>query len=148
MLFLTNYINEKRRFSFFFPSFFSQFWKNSYVSKLWSDFSLFLYWSKWYFCVRTDVMFVCSGARVNAAQRATLHCRSCEHLNTSGLLNNILDLLFHRSCPCCATETPKMWTYRADILTWFSSLGSVFQGHSFHEMWPFPFWKGDKSKFL
>ncbi len=100
---------------FLFSFFFSQFWKNSYISKLWSDFFYYYYWSKCYFCVRTNVMCVCSGARVSASQRATLHCRSCEHLNTSGLLNNILDLLFHRGCPCYVTETTKMWTCLADI---------------------------------
>lgn len=79
-------------------------------------FFFFFSWSKWYiFSVWTDVMSVCFGARVNAARNDST-ADLCEHLNTSGLLNNTLHLLFYSSYPCYSTANVDMrWL---DLVYW------------------------------
>lgn len=86
---------------------------------------IFFFLSKIFFCFFffcadwCDVSVFWSACQCSAARDSST-ADLCEHLNTSGLLNNTLDLLLFYSTYPCYVLRDGIWTCCAHTLTWFS----------------------------
>lgn len=101
---------------------------------MWSDIYFFFYqkisfFLIFFFCADwCDVSVFWSACQCCAARDSST-ADLCEHLNTSGLLNNTLDLLLFYSTYPCYVLRDRECGHAAHTLTWFSlMMRSVFMG--------------------